>query len=195
MEKEKHSIIEDKIVLVKKYGVIGILALLFPFVEPIISKYLEEYNTAKYEKVKLDFANLVSSKDNRLKTPTLIAVSKLAVGKQSIHKVEAIRMILYSYSDLDKNSNRVKLAIRNELYKQSDVYIKFLNTLAPHPSVGYIGEYISNNFDMEVFLQGIYAIVLSDYSIEMKCNDLMQYMLSEQEVFFNELINKVNNKD
>ena len=180
---------EEKLVLVKKYGVIGALAVAFPFVEPYITKYFSDMTVKKFSGIVKEEIYRCSAMENKLTDETLLAVCRYSVGKQSIHKVSAIkRILLKAKLDTDYSKNRTKLAIRNALIKHSNVYIEFLNTLAPHPNLGYIGDYIQKNFNMEEFLSSVNAIaMMEDCGVDSRTEDIMQYMLLVQEQFFDDM--------
>jgi len=180
---------EDKILLVKRYGIIGAFALVFPFVEPFITEYFSDVTTKKFSQIVKEQIYECASKENKVSSETMLRIARIAVAKQSIHKVDEIRNILNSYDTVLGNENRIKLSIKNELYKQSDIYIKFLNTFAPHPKIGYVGDYIVMHFDMDTFLDNVNRLALNINcgDVNNKANDIMMYMLDIQNVFFKKM--------
>ena len=181
---------EERIALIKKYGVLGSMIVLLPFIEPYLTKYISDAATKKFSNIVKKEIYECSSKDNKLETEVIHKVAKTIVAHQSVHKVEAIRKILNTFPRIRGNEHRIKLAIRNELIMQSGLYIRFLNKFAPHPKIGYIGDYIKNNFDMDSFLENVYTLALAEFEMEGydKCDDIMQYMLSVQEDFFDKML-------
>lgn len=181
--------VADRLEIVKKYGVLGVLVVSAPFIEPYVSKYFTEVATSKYTQVLREEIYTCSSRENKLQPAVILQVARYAVGKQSIHKVEAIRQILKQYDVKDTHNHyRIKIAIKNELYRQSKIYTQFLNQLAPHPRIGYIGTYIENSFDMSVFLDRIFQLVLkTDCSSDIVTQDVMNYMLEVQNNFFQQM--------
>jgi hypothetical protein len=186
---EPLSPIESRVLFLKKYGFLGLMVLMFPFVEPFITNYFSEVTVNKFSNIVKRQIYDCSSKDNKVSEDTMLAIARLAVAKQSIHKVEEIKRILNRYDTMIGNEKRIGIAIKNELVRQSAIYVNFLNTLAPHPSIGYAGTYIANNFEMDSFVEQVISIATNPNcgDINNKGNDIMQFMLAVQADFFSKM--------
>lgn len=197
------SIVEEKMLLVKKYGVIGVAVLLFPFVEPAATKYWNDQKAKELNKIKTEFTRSVkteiyncSSKSNKVETDTLHEIARVALERQSMHEVRALKDIMRVYNwREEKNEERIKTKIRNMLIAQRTVSVEFLNKFAPHPKVGRVGDYIRDNFPMESLIEDICAIALGKYKVETRAEDMMQHMLYTQKKFFDDMYKAMNKEN
>ena len=185
---------------VKRYGVLTGLVLLVPFLLPYLDKYMEGQNNARVDAmvqvVKTDIINDIAKRIDAqtaearaahgrmtLTAPEAIYLMKTAVGFQSIYKVEWMKAYLRAYkpSDVQMAMGRVRMAIRAELIRQSNIYVEALNGFQ-HPKLGSLGTFVWNEFPMDSFLKGLYEIVESADCLDCDVlyENIMYYMLDAQ---------------
>ena len=203
--------LEAKMNFMQKYGwkgtVVLVLSMIAPYGVSAYDAYITKKNTELTTKIirqelapfqiglmnigaKLD-QNMVIAVNSHAKkllnADDIIYVAKNAVGMQSIIKIKELKAYLNNsqYDTRKFKENRIKYI----LIMNSKIYIKELNRFV-HPKIGRAGNYILNNFDMDMFLKDVYVILLDDNvsSVDKKCDNLMQYMvMTVQEDFFNKM--------
>ena len=183
---------------IRKYGILGSIAILTPFVMPYINSYLMDRQKSMiddaldrnrvytFREVRGIVAGLrhdmrVVSGTKVLDDEQALYIMKTAVGFQSIHKIKWIVAYLTEhYTQGTCNPKRAKNAIKVELYRQSHIYINGLN-LFSHPVLGRLGDYVANNFPMNDFLERVYCIACDKtLTPTTKGEDILSIMLSMQ---------------
>lgn len=185
---------------VRKYGTVAMLVALVPLAVPYIDKYLESTQEAKVSalgyKVKKEIVDEIKIAINQQTAEVRLAhgrknltekealyLMRTAVGYQSIYKVDWLKKFLSPYTPQDAQlaQSRIRVAIRAELIRQSNIYIEELNTFQ-HPKLGRLGQFIAESFSMDTFLEGLYLIIESNSCLD--CDQLydniMYYMLDAQ---------------
>jgi len=198
-EQPTTSLLEERVETVKRYGVAGLVVILVPFFTP----YIEDYMSKQQEDTMRVIAREIGTdlktsivrhidKSNKVDVDTLVTITRLSVAKQSIHKVKFIKELLNKYKGCEvDNSDRIKSKIKTELYRQSAIYVTFLNKFED-PVIGRIGDYIAAEFPMTVFLEGVNVIALdTEISVDVRSDDIMVYMLDIQDTFFTEMEHKM----
>jgi len=191
---------EQWVASVKKYGIATGLVLLIPFILPYVDKYLDSKAATSTrvfvykikDEITRDVQHMLDKQTTiaieahakaKLDDKQTIYLMKTAVGYQSIHKVNWMRTYLGSIpkENISYMERAIKQAIKAELIRQSAIYIDALNGFA-HPKIGLLGNFINDNFDMDGFLEGIYAIVFSNDCVDcdMVYETIMYFMLDEQ---------------
>ena len=195
---------EAWIAAVKKYGPLTGLVLLIPVLLPYWDKYQESQNNHHIalivQKVKAEIVSDIASRIDaqtaevrashgrmNLTDKEALYLMKTAVGYQSIYKVDWMKKYLspYSVADIQMAMGRVRTAIRAELIRQSNIYVEALNTFQ-HPKLGALGKFVADEFPMEEFLKGLYAIVESSPCLDCDVlyDNIMYYMLDAQNVLW-----------
>lgn len=185
---------------VRKYGIVAMLVALVPLAVPYIDKYLESTQEAKVSalgyKVKKEIVDEIKIAINQQTAEVRLAhgrknltekealyLMRTAVGYQSIYKVDWLKKFLSPYTPQDAQlaQSRIRVAIRAELIRQSNIYIEELNTFQ-HPKLGRLGQFIAESFSMDTFLEGLYLIVESNSCLncDQLYDNIMYYMLDAQ---------------
>lgn len=193
--RESPSLLQDRINIVKQYGIVGFVVVMMPFATPYIEDYLADNQEALMRDISKDMAAKITldikeyiNRENHVNRDVLIDITRLSVAKQSIHKVKFIKDLMTDYKDREVgNEKRIKHKIKVELYRQSEVYVTFLDNFED-PVIGRVGAYIATYFPMSSFLEGVNAIVLNEeLSVDVRADDIMMYMLDAQDDFFIEM--------
>lgn len=185
---------------VRKYGVVAVSVALVPLAIPYIDKYLESTQEAKVSalvyKVKKEVVDEIKIAINQQTAEVRLAhgrknltekealyLMRTAVGYQSIYKVDWMKKFLSPYTPQDAQlaQSRIRVAIRAELVRQSNIYIEALNTFQ-HPKLGRLGQFVAESFSMDMFLEGLYLIVESSpcLNCDQLYDNIMYYMLDAQ---------------
>ena len=188
------------IAAVKKYGPLTGLVLLIPVLLPYWDKYQDSQNNHRValmvQTVKTEIVNDIASRIDaqtaearashgrmNLTDKEALYLMKTAVGYQSIYKVDWMKkyLSLYTVQDAQLVQSRIRVAIRAELIRQSNVYTEALNTFQ-HPKLGRLGQFVVENFPMDVFLDGLYLIIESSpcLNCDQLYDNIMYYMLDAQ---------------
>jgi len=198
-EQPTTSLLEERVETVKRYGVAGLVVILVPFFTPYIEDYLSKQQEDTMRIIAREIGTDLKTsivrhidKSNKVDVDTLVTITRLSVAKQSIHKVKFIKELLNKYEGCEvENSDRIKSKIKTELYRQSAIYVTFLNKFED-PVIGRIGDYIASEFPMTIFLEGVNAIALdTESSVDVRSDDIMVYMLDIQDTFFTEMERKM----
>lgn len=204
------DVMELRMGFMQKYGIKGVIVLALTMVAPYAGSIYEDYTQAAISKTmdsKLepmntkmdDIVKMVANCKNSvplLKSNHLDYIARMAVAKQSIHKVKEIKQVLRDNpkrvfikpQDKEYYEKRIKSKIREILVRNSKVYVNDLNNYQ-HQNLGRVGDYIWNEFPMDEFTKAI--DILTVYStcadIEMIGEDVMIYMLDAQDIFFTKM--------
>lgn len=191
---------EQWVEAVKKYGVTTGLVLLIPFMLPYFEKYLDARTANKTEafvyKIKGEIIKdiqllldkqtaiaIAAHTKTKLTDKQALYIMKTVVGYQSIHKVNWLRTYLSTIpkNNIEYMERAIKQAIKAELVRQSSIYVEALNGFA-NPKLGLLGNFVNDNFDMDGFLEGIYAIVFNNECLDcdLVYEAIMYFMLDEQ---------------
>lgn len=185
---------------IRKYGAVAVLVALVPLALPYIDKYLESTQDAKINalvyKVKKEVVDEIKVAINQQTSEVRLAhgrknladkealyLMKTAVGYQSIYKVDWMKkyLSLYTVQDAQLSQARIRLAIRAELIRQSNIYVEALN-MFQHHKLGNLGQFVAEEFPMDTFLEGLYLIVESSpcLSCDQLYDNVLYYMLDAQ---------------
>jgi len=206
--------LEVRMGFLQKYGIKGVLVLGLSLMAPYVGSMLDNYNNKSVARAVKASVGPLESKIDKLETlwiahdggvKTLNAedidyIARMAVGKQSIYKVQEIQELLEKFPNENRSNsenNRLKQYIKNILLTNSNVYIVGLNKYQ-HRAIGKVGTYIAKTFPMNTFLENIYDIALNPATKEdrsMISEDIMLYMLEVQDYFFTDMYHKMKAKE
>ena len=200
--------------LAKKHGIMGTLAASAMVMSPMVVDLYGKWSTKQdgiiinraieplhRELIKMNGILLKSRAvaieahgKNVLSAEDIDYIARMAVAKQSIHKVKEIKVLLddipepISETDVDRYHKRLEQKMKNILISNSKVYVRDLNKYQ-HISIGNVGDYIWNNFPMDSFMDNVNQLVLHSNSEDsgVIADDVMEYMLSAQTVFFDKM--------
>jgi len=214
---KEESETENKISLIEEHGLKGAMILVLSFLTPYIGNVLDGYIednlimavhrefipiTTELKTIKKEVAEnrkaLIKTVGSLVLSPSDIDyIARMAVAKQSIHKVKQIKSLLERNPQPTDGrylfwEERMEKKIKNILVTNSQVYVRDLNHYQS-VNVGFIGDYIWNEFPMNEFLDRVYEIALkSDVTDSgIIADDIMTYMLDIQNKFFNEMLIKM----
>ncbi len=175
--KKKVGLFDDKIAIVKKYGVVGFAIITFPFWQPYLDEYMDKHTEKVVRKAVTEASVPISEKlvmlsgsvtnmesiminckggSKALLSKDIDYIARKAVGMQSIIKVKQMKVVLLKYPrNTEIQKKRLRVRIKNILIKNSKVYVKDLNNYQ-HRAIGRIGDYVWNEFPMGEFLSVIY---------------------------------------
>jgi len=180
---------------IKRYGFLGALVVLLPMVTPYIDKYLEKRMIASFQQVlstELYYAHAI---DNKIQDDTLITVIRLQLQKSantSVLYIENTLSTLASSNNTDadtlkKQRTRMENLIKNELIRQRNNTLRFLNTF-DHPALEKVGNHISAIDNYDAYIYDIFDIIWHSedtYTIadipHIIGDDIRQYLFLRQE--------------
>lgn len=215
IKEDNTHILHDKLVVIKKYGVLGLAVVTFPFWQPYLDAYLDKgteeavaravksnlepfcTQAARLQNAVIDMETLMincKGGAKALKANDIDYIARKAVGMQSIIKVKEIKRLIQTYPrDTKHDKVRLRLKIKEVLIRNSMIYVNDLNAYQ-HRAIGRIGKYIWDEFPMDEFLVVVYSLT-ADSAPENKLiymtDDLMAYMLDIQNTFFIDMLDKM----
>ena len=210
---------------VKKWGITTMLIPFIPFGLTQMDKYFEERSYQQTLKAIMETQPLVLKliraevsagirnyriEDDQVSNETKVAVYAKIVLVQSIDKVSFITRELdncLATTTCDKISafqkRQLMRRIKVELYRQSGVYVRLLNSMENHPVLGKVGDYLAKTFPMEGdtelmegdFMKDLEEIVfMTGLTPREKSDAIMNYMKDIQQQYFALVLDRMNGR-
>ena len=173
---------------VKKWGPLTALIVSANWWLPWVEEYYMGQMMSEFKLILREETHYAHAQKNVLDDAVLLQVIRVTVAKQSIHKVEFIERLIEGKDFSDpRTRRRIEADIRNELVRQSAIYVTFLNNFS-NPRIGKVGDHIAKTFPMDKFLKEVFKLVLDNgINVSHIGDDVMRYMLKTQEEFFNQM--------